>query len=392
MKATDLLNYFLINRYILFTLNFALLFGSCAYNHVPDNNEHIQLIWNNAPAIQTQEEFETGMAWLFSYLGAALPKSEFYKAVSFKGNIVQLQIEHLGFNQTAKDALVKLIILLKESEEYKQNEAVDAGRFFALCFNSSWHYYEITGVSKHLAEFKKRIPQSTYKQVAVDTSSVAKQGRLIKYATQTNQLDSCFFMANEGSGYFTSGNFVPSGTIETFDYMANGQPRFAIYGPDGNLQAATETTFSNAGKPSKCMWCHESKMQPLFQATPNITGYTSTAEFETDQKNFNSFLTTYHSSQNSFIIFKNLQDHAQGEYIYLNFFEPNAQRLSLEWGMTESKVKSILSGISTHTNPEFPFLQNVYYRNEVAPFSPFEVLQVCEKAREPNGTEPDYLK
>ncbi len=368
-----------------------LLTSSCAYNHVPENNEHINLIWYNSPATQTPAEFKTGVAWLLSYLGAALPKSEFDRGVIISGQQVTLQIEHLGFSKSAMETLTSLIKVIKESDDYKKNEAIDAGRFFALCFNSTWHYYAITGAYPKFSDFKNSFTYAAAKQVALDTSSIASEGRLLRYLTNTNNLRQNFFTAEEGHGYFTSGNFLPSGTIEAFDYMENGQPRFAIYGSDGKLRANPESIFSNAGKPAKCMWCHESKMQPLFSPTPDITGYTSLAEFDTDQKNFNSFLTSFHNSSNSFLQFKNAQDHTQAEYIYLSFFEPSAARLGLEWGLNEAEVKLLLSGISTHTNPEFSFLTDVFYRHEVDKFAPYTVLQACEEARESNRFEPDYL-
>lgn len=368
-----------------------LLTSACEYNHVPENNEHINLIWYNIPASQTPAEFKTGVAWMLSYLGAALPKSEFERGVIISGQQVSLQIEHLGFSKSAMEELTKLIKVMKESEEYQKKEAIDAGRFFALCFNSTWHYYAITGAYPKFSDFKNSFTYAAAKLVALDTSSIASEGRLLRYLTNTTHLNQNFFTAEEGHGYFTSGNFLPSGTIEAFDYMENGQPRFAIYGSDGKLRANPESVFSNAGKPAKCMWCHESKMQPLFSPTPEIPGYTSLSEFDTDQINFTSFLKNFHNSSNSFLQFKNAQDHTQAEYIYLSFFEPNAARLGLEWGLNEAEVKLLLSGIPTHTNPEFSFLTDVYYRHEVDKFSPYSVLEACDEARESNGFEPDYL-
>ncbi len=369
-----------------------LMINSCAYNHVEENEEHITLIWYKNPANQSEQSFKTGLAWLFSYLGASLPKNNFDKGISIKEEKVKIKLEYLGFSSIAKNALIKIFSQLKESGEYQEKEAIDAGRFFALCFNSSWNYYSITGVDKNFATFQSRFSPAQAKVFALDSSSIATEGRLIIYHLPSGNLTATFFTAEEGHGYFSSNNFIPSGNIEVFDYMANGQPRFAIFDEAGKLKVGNNNVFSQAGKPAKCMWCHESKMQPLFRTSPDITGYISLSEFDADQKNFNSYLKAFHDSRKSYINFSSPQDHTQGEIIYLSFFEPNAERLAEEWGISQSDVLSRLQGIATHSNPEFPFLTDVYHRSEVDNFAPYPVLKTCDDARNSGGYEPNYLE
>jgi hypothetical protein len=71
--------------------------------------------------------------------------------------------------------------------------------------------------------------------------------------------------------------------------------------------------------------------------------------------------------------------------------EPSAQRLALEWNMTEEKIKTLLAGLPVHEHAEFPFLGELYNRSEIDHFAPYEVLQVPEDAREPSLYEPDFL-
>ncbi len=71
------------------------------------------------------------------------------------------------------------------------------------------------------------------------------------------------FIAQEGTGSAQQGSFEPS-DFEVFDFMENGQPRFAIYDHNGQLKTAVPPSLGEAGKPAKCMWCHESNIQPNF--------------------------------------------------------------------------------------------------------------------------------
>ena len=364
--------------------------SSCLYNSEDEHPEHLTLICYNKPLVQTEEEMRTGLNWLFSYLGAALLENE--KGIQVKDDKINIKLEYLGFSDQARSALKKIIYKLKESEEYRKKGAIDAGRFFGLIFNSSWHYYSITGVANNYNQFKSRINFSNQKKLALDSSSISKEGRLIRYSLTQGNIQQSFFIAEEGKGYFSDSSFVAIGYHEVFDYMPNGQPRFAIYSIEGNLIAGNDHVFSKAGKPAKCMWCHESKMQPLFKPSPEINGYVSMHEFEEDQKKFNNDLEQFHATNGSKLIYANKQDHSQGEFIYLNFFEPSVERLAQEWNLTTATVKEKLKKLSTHTNPEFPALQSVYYRSEVEPYSPFKTLKTCGDARDVSGYEPNYLE
>lgn len=380
-------------RTMVFMMACIILFQYCTYNHLPENNKTIILNWHSAPAYQSKEQFTTGLIWLFSYLGAALPKESFDKAVQFKSaDKIEINIEELGFSDEAEEYLRVLLFKLKATEEYNVTGGIDAGRFFALCFNSSYHYYKITGAAPTFNDFSKKFQSFVYKTFACDTSAVAMSSRVLNYNVEQNDIAQNFFFAQQGLGYFTQGNFLKSQVIEAFDYMANGQPRFAIYDQQGNLYAPSDAEEHPAGKPAKCMWCHESGMQPLIFPTTDILGYETAANFTAARQVFTNRLNDYHKQTQSKLDFSDKRAHGQGEIIYMLFYEPDVTRLSQEWQLSEQEVKQLLSGVPTHSNPEYPFLKEVYHRKDVQTYAPFKSILVTDEMRESSLFEPNYLK
>ncbi|MFN5628816.1 MAG: hypothetical protein ACK48W_05970 [Bacteroidota bacterium] len=378
---------FLLLPFIFLVL--AIPYQSCRYDVQEEIDERITLIRYSFPETQTEQEFIDGMAWLFSYLGAELPKEKFSSALTVRGNKIFVKLELLGFEESALTTLRTISSKLKNTEEYTLKEGIDAGRFFAICFNSSYNYYKITGAEKSFIGFLSKYSAFNRKQFACDSSSISKQARLIEYGINENILTS-YFISYEGKGFFSSSNFIKANSTEVFDFMKNGQPRFMIYDEQGNLKTSSNPFFSNAGKPAKCMWCHESGIQPLFRETPDIAGYLTKTEFLNDRNLASEKLEKFHAASNSYINYSDKKIHTQAEYIYLSYYEPNANRLAMEWNVSESKVLELLSGISTHTNPEFPFLKNVYHRREVENFSPIKSLPAASDARESSVFEPEY--
>ena len=386
MKATFYLNILCIIALII------LLNESCTYNHLPESNNTIILNWYTQPANQTKEEFTTGLIWLFSYLGAKLPQNQFDEAIKFiASNKVEVNFEKLGFPDFSLKHIDKLTSLIKETEEYEKTGGIDAGRFFGLCFNSSFHYYKITGAKNSFSQFKSKFNSFVYKTFACDTSAVAYSSRFLYYNVENSSIFQNLFFAQEGKGYFSEGNFVKSEIIEAFDYMENGQPRFAIYNENGQLYAPNNPLEHPAGKPAKCMWCHESGMQPLIFPTPDISGYETSETFTQDQKVFTNRLKEFHKNTNSKLDFSQKQNHSQGELIYLQFYEPTVARLSQEWQLSENTVKKMLAGIPLHHNHEYPFLKEVYHRKDIEKYAPFKSIAVTDEMRESSFFEPDYL-
>lgn len=385
--------YFLNLKSIFLYVVAALCIQACTYNHLPESNKSVVLVWYPAPANQSRQDFTIGLQWLFSYLGAKLPSNKFDEAVRFiDKNKIEININDLGFNAPAIESLEQLIKIIKQTEEYKLTGGIDAGRFFALCFNSTYHYYKITDAAKTYSEFSAKYSQLVLKTFICDTSSISNASRILKYSIDELNLQKNCFISEEGSGIYSSGAFQRNGFIEAFDYMENGQPRFVIYNQQGNLYAPSNPSNHIAGKPAKCMWCHESGMQPLYSPTPDLNGSISGSQFLLDQQLFNTKLKTFHQQSNSKLNFIDAKAHTQGEFIYLCFYEPNVARLAQEWQMSESKVKSLLQGIAPHNNPEFPFLKEVYYRVQIEKFAPYKAIEVSDEMREATALEPNYLQ
>jgi hypothetical protein len=378
---------------LVFLCCYTLLQIACTYNHLPESNKKIILNWYPAPALQTKEEFTTGLVWLFSYLGAKLPAENFKEGVKFiESKKIELNIDELGFSAQAIVNIEQLINLIKQTQEYKTQGGIDAGRFFALCFNSTYHYYKITGAPKTYSDFSAKFAGLAYKTFVCDTSSISNFSRIFNYTIDDLNIQKNYFVSEEGNGRYSNGTFVKSGIIEAFDYMDNGQPRFVIYNQQGDLYAPKDPASHPAGKPAKCMWCHESGMQPLFTSTSNIPGFVGTADFLEDQRIFTSKLKAFHAQTNAQINFSDNKAHTQGEFIYLCFNEPNASRLADEWNISEDAVKKMLSGIPTHVNYEFPFLKDVYYRAQIEKYAPYKSIAVSDEMREATNNEPNYLK
>jgi hypothetical protein len=379
--------------YLGFLSCFMMLQIACTYNHLPESNKKIILIWYPAPALQTKEEFATGIVWLFSYLGAKLPSDKFDLGMKFiESKKIELNIDELGFSAQAIVNIEQLINLIKQTKEYKTQGGIDAGRFFALCFNSTYHYYKITGAPKTYSDFSAKYAGLAYKTFVCDTSSISNSSRIFNYTIDDLNIQKNYFVSEEGNGRYSNGTFVKNGIIEAFDYMENGQPRFVIYNQQGDLYAPKDRLAHPAGKPAKCMWCHESGMQPLFTSTSNIPGFLSTTEFLDDQKIFTNRLKTFHTQTKAQLDFNDTKAHVQAEYIYLCFNEPNAARLADEWNLSEEAIKNMLSGIPTHVNAEFPFLKDVYYRAQIEKYAPYSSIAVSDEMREATNNEPNYLK
>jgi hypothetical protein len=382
------------NKWIIYNcLIIFFVLQSCTYHHLPESNKVIVLRWYPAPANQSKEEFMVGVSWLLSYLGAKLPLNTYEQGVKFiETQKVELNIDALGFSSNAEQYLQELIAFVKLTEEYKVTGGIDAGRFFALCFNSTYQYYKITEAPLTYDNFTKKYASFVYKTFVCDTSSISNYSRIFNYTIGELTLQNNYFVSQEGVGRYSSGSFVKNDLLEVFDYMENGQPRFMIYNQKGNLYVPDQATKHPAGKPAKCMWCHESGMQPLFNNTPSIMGYVSKEEFSNDQILFTKKLNDFHRQTNAKIDFSDKKAHTQGEFIYLCFYEPNAQRLAMEWNITLDQVAQILSGVPTHTNPEFPFLKNVYHRYQIATYAPYQSIEVAHEMREASAQEPNYLK
>jgi hypothetical protein len=293
-----------------------------------------------------------------------------------------------GFEDRAMNVWAQLLEVLKNSDEYKRNGAMDLGRFIALTINASKHYYAITGAKKSYDEFRKSFSFNS-RHAGLTHSIVSVSHRLIEIpvAQGVHQLG---YVAKEGEGSLRDNSFQTR-EYEVSDVMPNGQLRFAIYDAAGNLIDCSDSTLSRGGKPAKCLWCHETSINPPFMESDTVEGYHCKEEFKQIVSGQMLMLSDYRCGLRSDLDFTKRFDHTLMELLYIPFMEPSAMRIAAEWKMPVEQVKSLLRGLPTHKHQEFPFLGELYDRHQVDSLAPYSVLRVPSHAREKSAYEPDLI-
>jgi hypothetical protein len=232
--------------------------------------------------------------------------------------------------------------------------------------------------------------------VAIVESAVAHGNRLIEVA-KGDDFHSVAFVAFEGTGSLQEHSFQKA-DIETLDFMENGQLRFALYDLEGHLKAATTPALTAAGKPSKCLWCHEINLQPPFRNVTDLEGYYSTKEFTALVAGATRVIAGYRKTLDSKVDFKGLQDHSHAEALYLSFAEPTASRLASEWNIPVDRVKQLLAGRNLKAHPHSEAIDDdilgdgLYNRNEVDSLAPYAAIRGPSDMREASSFEPDLLQ
>lgn len=361
-----------------------IVFFSCTnsnYNDIVNEDFKLNLKWNKSYEDDSIEKAIIGLQWTLSYLGASLPISG--NGIENQSPNILIDIKELGFNSNALEKMKILNEVIKASEEYQLTNAIDLGRYVSLLIGAPEHYYEITGVPNLLTDMLNSYELNP-ERGHVNNSGVSYETRLISFSEQNgfNQLFFCTEIDPETEEILE---------YETVDLMANGQVRFGIYDKNGLRITNTDPLHSNAGKPAKCMWCHESEIQPLFSVQEDFEGFIPYLEFKDLLVDFK---TSHRNLQNTLIDGVDYQEtlqHIQTELLYISFMEPSAVRLSLEWNMTINEIENLLVGIPTHIYEEFPFLGDLYHRDEIESFAPFSGLQVSSNVRELSETEVNYL-
>ncbi len=361
-----------------------LCFISCerdSYSDLIATETRISLKWNKAYPDDTIDKSLIGLKWALSYVGAVLPSSN--TGFSNTDSTITIDIKKLGFDQNAEAKMLQLAEKIKATTEYQTQGAVDLGRFVTLLIGASEHYYAIIGTPQTLNEVLDKytlLPQKGY----VDNSGVSLEHRIIQFSEQ-NGLNQVFLSEevdpNTGEIY----------EYETIELLPNGQLRFGIFDVDGNRKNNADATHSNAGKPAKCMWCHESTIQPLFYVNNDHAGYLTAADFGTTLSNYRESYRNLKLALTDGVDFSQTQQHTLTELLYISFMEPSAERLSLEWNLPLSQVQVLLSGLTTHVYDEFPFLGNLYYRKDIEALAPFQGLQVSDHVREASEIEVNHL-
>ncbi|PSG90610.1 hypothetical protein [Aurantibacter aestuarii] len=350
-----------------------ILFTACKQSYENANlTDTITLKWHKAYDEDSLDKSMIGLQWALSYTGAYTPCN--LGVMTVKNDLITIDLKKLSYNTKGHLALLNITEKVKHTEGYRKNKYIDIGRFVTLILGNPNYYYALSQTPKTLKDLKQKYNLSNEK-VYINNSSVAIQDRVISFSEQEkfNQV----FISEEVDS-ITKQVYE----FETIELLPNGQLRFGIYDFEGNLKSKANPKFSKAGKPAKCIWCHESKLNPLFREQKSFEAFLSPEAFQKKIKESNLQFTKDRSLLNGTVDFNNKQQHTLAELLYISFLQPNAKRLSSEWNMSEAKVKEFLKSIKTTKHDEFPFLGAVYNRKEIETFEPSKWLSTPAPVRE----------
>lgn len=368
-----------------------ILWNSCRHTDLGIQPEDlkINLRWVKGYPEETKEDVTTGLTWSLSFLGAVLPAEDLSTAIAWKNESqFQLNLEKVGFNLEARQAWKAILDTLKKSEEYRLQGGIDVGRFVTLTLNSTNHYYAITGAEQRYSDFRSKY-NFDERKAGIVKSTIAFGSRVIEIS-KAEQFNEIAFIATEGDGSIENGSFVEK-EFEAMDFMVNGQLRFALYDINGNLKTSASKSLTAAGKPAKCLWCHETSLIPPFVDDNKLSGYYSTEEFKKILANRMEMAKAYRDKLIS-KIFLAIPNHTKAELLYLSFMEPSQERLSQEWGISVKEVEQKLNDLPTHAHHEFSYLgDKLYSRNDVDHLAPFKNIEIPTDPRNYSVYEPDFI-
>ncbi len=345
-----------------------------------DDNE-IKLRWIKGYDEDSLSKGLLGFEWSLSYIGAAQTKT-IYNMVVEETELL-FSIDQIGLPENGQQKLRILNHKLKASEEYRVVGAIDMARYESLLIGASEHYYELVDMPDNYSDLLAQYELGDAIGY-VDSSLISMRDRIIKFSEQKglNQL----LVAEEVNEM--TGELID---FETIDIMPNGQPRFGIFNPDGTRKNFANPMDTEAGKPAKCMWCHESRIQPLFTDQNEFSGFLPFEKLRDTLAYFRVSHVALRDAITTGVDYLETQDHSFAELLYIAFMEPSAERLSLEWNLSIEEVKSRLAGMPTHLHPEFPFIGDLYFRNEIEMFAPYDALPVSTFIREPSIQEVNHI-
>lgn len=353
------------NRYLAFMLLCMVVAAiNCAQPAAkasqPDHT--LRLKWIKAYPDEHWPQVREGLRWTFSFLGAALPQGCFDKVVPVNDSAAfTLDFSQLGFSLQALEAIDSVLVKIKSSESYRAKNYMDLSRLVVMLTGESENYYAITGAEKTLNGFIGKHNLQKPLQFGVTRSSVATHHRLVEFNGDTSNVLNFAFLAVESEGDLEKGTFSAS-VFEAFDIMPNGQLRFAVYDAKGNRIAGSPKHLGEAGKPAKCLWCHEIQISPLFVPNVAVKGMLSDEEFEFWRSAFQRNLDRYRSTLNDDIDYTLTKDHTYMEMLYISFMEPSLLRLGNEWGIPVVDAEKRMGASPDHVYEEFPQMGRLYYR------------------------------
>jgi hypothetical protein len=357
--------------------------SSCLKNVSEFADENIAIInlqFNKAYADDTIEKATLGLYWCYSMVGAKVLNSA---VLSTDNNTITVNINDIVLDENALTKIKILHAKIIETEAYKQTKTIDLGRYISLLIGSSEHYYKITNIPNTLDEVLsnyKLKPSKGY----INNSAVSLKHRVIEYSNQESSKQ--LFLSNE-----TDPQTNEIIEYETIEIMENGQLKFGIFDANKNRINAANNLHTTAGKPAKCMWCHESNINQLFTPQNDFSGFLTYKQLNDTLIKFNNGLKEQQNELVEGVKFSNKQDHVMLELAYINFMEPSTLRLSNEWNISQTEVENLLSTLATHVHHEFPFLGVLYDRNDVEKYAPYKGLEVSTSIREVSEIEVNHI-
>lgn len=362
--------YFLKTIYACLVL--VLLFGAC--NSKRDAHI-IDLKWNKSYETDSLKRNLVGLKWALSFLGSDLALDSLVSGITVHNDVINIDAQASGFQDHAVTHLSTLHSVIKNSEEYKKKGNIDIGRYIALTIGSPNHYYKIAAVPSQLSELKSNYLFDSL-TAYINNSSVSKIDREIQYSVQNKDHTRAYISAERDT---ITGKIQE---FETVELMKNGLSKFALYDTLGNIKPVGDSKVTRAGKPAKCMWCHESGIQKLFRKQVDVSGYLSSTHFLDTLLRHNRALKMYQDSVWQAAFIKDRQTHTEMEIAYITFMEPSITQLANEWNISAKEVQNKVRHLTPHRHHEFDFLGDLYYRKDVDKLAPFEVIEVPHFIRE----------
>ncbi|MBD80613.1 MAG: hypothetical protein CL840_16985 [Crocinitomicaceae bacterium] len=375
--------------FVLITILFEACKKETLYvSEVEDSTSELALIWYQND-METKNDFEVGLRWCFSFLGAELSTGSWENGTRWEDNKLHVDFSQMGFNQIALEQITKLNSLFKESGEFELKQGIDGGRWVAATFNTTNHYYKIVGIPDRFDLYKKGRSYLD-SSVAVINSGVAFGNRIIQLPVVNAGSHNQSYIASELSGSIEQGTHSIK-EFEVMDIMPNGQPRFGVYDSQGRRISGANNILSNGGKPSKCLWCHETNIQPSFLQSPKVSGYLTTDDFNSSVKAAMQSLTLYRTSLNGEIDFTDAKAHEHLEKLYIRYYQPSLKRLAQEMGVSQVQAKQKLLSYKAQLHEEFPEMGRLYIRNEVQTLLEFSTVRTAVGSRETEIVSIDLL-
>ena len=360
-------------------------FNSCVHDpiaSVSDSPNEIHLKWNASYPNEKISDAIIGLNWTLSHVGARNTNNTTNR-FQINGHIITIYLPQIGFSNHAYSAMYSLHESIQKSDEYIKNGNIDLGRYITLLIGSSAHYYRLVNMPNHLKDVISKYSVNS-KKGFVNRSSISPNHRIIAFSSPQNLNQ--FFLSSE----------IDSVTrkileFETMEITSNGQVIFGIFNTDSQLVYTADPSISLSGKPAKCMWCHESKVNPLFSNQIDSIGYLTSMQLHDSLDHFGNLLVNSQKSLSNGVDFTRLNDHIQMELQYIMFKQPSSMRLANEWNMSITKVELLLVNESRFTYPEFPFLPEGFHRDNIEKHAPYDGLLTSPNVRESSNYEVNYI-